>query len=28
MERTIGPAELPALAGALNQEKFVRVGFA
>jgi hypothetical protein len=28
MERTGGPAGLPSLAGALNQEKFVRQGFA
>jgi hypothetical protein len=28
MERTSEPAELPALVGALNQEKFVREGFA
>jgi putative transposase len=28
MERTVEPAELPTLIGALNQEKFVREGFA
>jgi hypothetical protein len=28
VERTVEPAELPTLVGALNQEKFVRKGFA